>query len=852
MIGAMTDVRTFWQEVEAVFDPEAPAGEPGLYVARDHNPLARLLRDLRRPSGVRHKALISGAAGSGKTSELLHIAHELSSTHMVVMVDLYRVFVDAGEPRATDRLERWDLGRLLGLAIWRYGQDQLKHQWPRHLPTFANAYHWHRTLDVVVSQASGGLVRLSGDPAIGNVAVLMKNGWGDELLVTANDVNRVIAELEQAYSRRLVLILDGLDHLAVAKNARSHFDDTSPLRALTCDLLLTCPPELALEVRGLTTYVVPNIQVLDRKQPERPHPDGLAFFRKLVAQRMPALLERLPDQILARLAYDSGGIPRQFVQFVRGLAGEAWEAECEHADEALLEPLRREGQQRLATGLSADDIAVLESVVADPTHRRPSHLRTAELLARHQLVAYPDVAEWYYPHPLLFVGLLQHARSTAATTSDTPAPPRPISTAPQSTALHHLSVRDVGPIHALDIEFAPRVNLILGDNGLGKTFLLNVGWWVLTGSWPGNKAAWPSERERLLAPEIACRTATGEQASSRFDLRREVWPRGPHWPLMSGPVLYARVDGGVSLWDPLRNDLYGRGDPRSLPAQDFSASQLEQGVRDGDGTSRCNGLLEDWENWRHGDPSLFTTFFEVVTRLFEFDDEHASEAPTPGPATQLSKSDERMIPTLEFSYGRVPLTHLSAGMRRILGLAYALVWTWSGHRRAAASEGRAPAREVVLLIDELESHLHPRWQRLLLPALFEAMRLLDAEVRVQLIATSHSPLVLASLLSIYEADHDRIWHVEVSEGKIWIDDFEWANHGDVDHWLTSPFFGLGKAAALPAERATKAARAFLRGEPASDVSLATKDAIEAELRRTVPLSDPIWVRWLRAHGEGSA
>lgn len=821
MIVAMTDVRTFWQEVEAVFDPEAVGGDPSRYVAREHNPLARLLRDLRRPSGVRHKALISGAAGSGKSSELLHIADALSSTHMVVVVDLYRVFVDDRDERTSK--DKWHISRLLGLAIWRFGAEKLGHTWKNDLfSPLAKA---------------AGLVQ--------NAALLLRS-----IYVTATQVNQLITELEGAFDQRLVLILDGLDHLAEVEQARAFLGVSSPLHELTCDLLVTGMPDT--EVRGLTSYVLPNIQVLDRKQPERPHPDGLTFFRQLVAQRMPALLERLPDQILARLAYESGGIPRQFVQLVRGLAGEAWEAECEHADETLLEPLRREGQQRLATGLSADDIAVLESVVADPTHRRPSHLRTAELLARHQLVAYPDVTEWYYPHPLLFAGLLQHARSTAATTSDTPAPPRPISTAPQSTALHHLSVRDVGPIHALDIEFAPRVNLILGDNGLGKTFLLNVGWWVLTGSWPGNKAAWPSERERLLAPEIACRTATGEQASSRFDLRREVWPRGPQWPLMSGPVLYARVDGGVSLWDPLRNDLYGLGDPRSLPAQDFSASQLEQGVRDGDGTSRCNGLLEDWENWRHGDPAIFTTFFEVVTRLFEFDDEHASEAPTPGPATQLSKSDERLIPTLEFSYGRVPLTHLSAGMRRILGLAYALVWTWSGHRRAAASEGRAPAREVVLLIDELESHLHPRWQRLLLPALFEAMKLLDAEVSVQLIATSHSPLVLASLLSIYEADHDRIWHVEVSEGKIWIDDFEWANHGDVDHWLTSPFFGLGKAAALPAERATKAARAFLRGEPAPDVSLATKDAIEAELRRTVPLSDPIWVRWLRAHGEGSA
>ena len=36
----------------------------------------------------------------------------------------------------------------------------------------------------------------------------------------------------------------------------------------------------------------------------------------------------------------------------------------------------------------------------------------------------------------------------------------------------------------MEVEFAPRVNLITGDNGLGKSFLLDSAWWVLTGAWP--------------------------------------------------------------------------------------------------------------------------------------------------------------------------------------------------------------------------------------------------------------------------------------------------------------------------------------------------------------------------------
>ena len=51
----------------------------------------------------------------------------------------------------------------------------------------------------------------------------------------------------------------------------------------------------------------------------------------------------------------------------------------------------------------------------------------------------------------------------------------------------------------------------------------------------------------------------------------------------------------------------------------------------------------------------------------------------------------------------------------------------------------APARvEGVVLIDELDLHLHPRWQRVALP------RLRDAFPRLQFVITTHSPQVLSS------------------------------------------------------------------------------------------------------------
>jgi predicted ATP-binding protein involved in virulence len=44
----------------------------------------------------------------------------------------------------------------------------------------------------------------------------------------------------------------------------------------------------------------------------------------------------------------------------------------------------------------------------------------------------------------------------------------------------------------------------------------------------------------------------------------------------------------------------------------------------------------------------------------------------------------------------------------------------------------------ILLIDEIDAHLHPRWQRTILPAIKDALS------GVQIIVTSHSPFVITS------------------------------------------------------------------------------------------------------------
>jgi DNA repair ATPase RecN len=43
--------------------------------------------------------------------------------------------------------------------------------------------------------------------------------------------------------------------------------------------------------------------------------------------------------------------------------------------------------------------------------------------------------------------------------------------------LKSLKLTNVGPISNMEMAFGNRLNLVTGDNGLGKSFLLDIAWW---------------------------------------------------------------------------------------------------------------------------------------------------------------------------------------------------------------------------------------------------------------------------------------------------------------------------------------------------------------------------------------
>jgi hypothetical protein len=129
--------------------------------------------------------------------------------------------------------------------------------------------------------------------------------------------------------------------------------------------------------------------------------------------------------------------------------------------------------------------------------------------------------------------------------------------------LNYLKLENVGPAPKMEIDFKPRMNFLTGDNGLGKTFLLDIAWRVLTRTWARSPAMPP--RRGWKTPDGPHRGTSSigygyEKASgglfkneSIFNHAEQYWSAKPNRPGIAGMVIYAQADGGFSVWDPARN-----------------------------------------------------------------------------------------------------------------------------------------------------------------------------------------------------------------------------------------------------------------------------------------------------------
>ena len=150
------------------------------------------------------------------------------------------------------------------------------------------------------------------------------------------------------------------------------------------------------------------------------------------------------------------------------------------------------------------------------------------------------------------------------------------------------------------------------------------------------------------------------------------------------------------------------------------------------------------------------------------------------------------------------------------------------------------------MIDEVESHLHPKWQRQIIPALLNVTQSLIAGAEVQLLAVTHSPLVMASVEPSFNDNLDAWFDLDLvatQNGQPPTVEFKkrpFIRHGDASRWLMSEAFDLGSARSLESELVLEEAAEIL-SEQVIDHGKAK--ALDSRLRGLLGDTDPFWIRW---------
>ncbi|HHA2706554.1 TPA: AAA family ATPase [Stenotrophomonas maltophilia] len=419
--------------------------------------------------------------------------------------------------------------------------------------------------------------------------------------------------------------------------------------------------------------------------------------------------------------------------------------------------------------------------------------------------------------------------------------------------LKHLKLTNIGPADA-ELEFGRRLNLVTGDNGLGKSFLMDIAWWSMTRKWPaevnpkltsGKKALPRGDGDAKIDFSFTGKSRSVEYVST-YARRDEAWTGQQGRPANPGLVIYAMADGSFAVWDPARNywRTLGGVDVQDRPsAYVFSPTEVWDGLPGTEGNWLCNGLIRDWASWQKESGTSFTSLCAVLDVLSP----DTAEKLAPGELTRISLDDARDMPTIRTPYGNdVAVMHASSGMRRVIALAYFLVWCWEEHKKAAKLLSEQTTNQVVFLIDEVESHLHPKWQRRIIPALLNVTQSLIAGAEVQLLAVTHSPLVMASVEPRFDETMDAWFDIDLvasqseQQPAVELKKRPFVRLGDVSRWLMSEAFNLGSARSLESELVLQEAAEILSEQ---EIDHAKARALDVRLRSLLGDTDPFWIRW---------
>jgi predicted ATPase len=345
-------------------------------------------------------------------------------------------------------------------------------------------------------------------------------------------------------------------------------------------------------------------------------------------------------------------------------------------------------------------------------------------------------------------------------------------TADPGTVLKKISLTDVGPFESLELNFDPRWNILLGDNGVGKSSIIKAIAIAILGE---DSRAYAHRIIKSGKPNSTITLETG-----RNTYTTKLFRRNGEATVESVPSRAFEAEGWLAIgFPPLRTVTWVR--PKAAERETTARPTPEDllPVLAGEADPRLDKLKQwivnvDYQikdaRSRKQDPQqyerLLHDFFNVVTELtsdtkIEFKEVNA-------------QTKEITIITDD---GVLPIEALSQGMTSLIGWVGILLQRMY---EVYGTDEDPKQRYALVLMDEIDAHLHPAWQQSLVK------RLSKVFPKVQFIATTHSPLIVGGMkpeqIIRFARDEDqKVITYKVEEAM---------TIGRADQILSSDLFGL--------------------------------------------------------------
>lgn len=388
-----------------------------------------------------------------------------------------------------------------------------------------------------------------------------------------------------------------------------------------------------------------------------------------------------------------------------------------------------------------------------------------------------------------------------------------------------LTLTNVRQFESRMFEFQPNFNLLVGENGVGKTTILRsllaaLGSAQQTGRRP--KLTDEDVRLRSSRAEIEVELITSNGENNEVQFYKELWRpsrrsyQGDHTPLVliyasneatcgsmktrrlprfgevekkemrrSEEFLYERerewtqratdvterrfgssrsvrafVGKMLSTFSPAFRDFYWRFEPYdcSLLALNTEAPPFFSRLRNQVRTFVMRYLQEEWRYEKRSRHRPWPDQASIVLDR-ESSDRKSSLLPDLRmiwKSMKVSPNERKFLETCSLEIrlaprimirhrdGPLQLSQLSDGEQRLFSLFVDIARQLSLQNQ----NGEIGSGEAIILIDEIDVHLHPKWQRKIIPALQDLFR------GCQFIATTHSPFVIQAV------NNNQVQHVD--------------------------------------------------------------------------------------------